>query len=86
MNAGVANSFPVGPEVSRYSVGSAFHDHGGYGMRNLQIDPANVTDMLPSQTRSDPENITLDTDGIRAQVIRPRKKVTMPGLTPGTRS
>ncbi|KAI9877439.1 MAG: hypothetical protein M1830_003896 [Pleopsidium flavum] len=64
MNAGMESSFPIGPEASRYPVGSLFQENRLAGM----------IDTHASETRSDPNALTLDTSGPSAQVIKPKKK------------
>lgn len=70
-----ASSFPVGPEASRYPVASLFQNNGGFSMSPLQLEPSRMTDMYPSQTRLDPEALTLDTSGASAQIVKPKKQV-----------
>lgn len=71
----IASSFPVGPEASRYPVSSLFRDNGGFGMPYPQNDPSGMAVVYPSQTRLDPEALTLDTSGASAQILKPKKKV-----------
>lgn len=70
-----ASSFPVGPEASRYPVRSLFRDNGGFDVPYPQNESASMTDGYHSQTRSDPEALTLDTSGASAQIIKPKRKV-----------
>lgn len=75
----IASSFPVGPEASRYPVSALFRDNGGFDMPHTPNDPSGMTDMYPSRTRSDPQALTLDTSGASAQIVKPKKKVSVSG-------
>ena len=77
----IASSFPVGPEASRYPVASLFQDNGRFNISQSQNDPSGTTEMYPSQTRSGPEALTLDTSGASAEIIKPKRKV---GRLPAT--
>jgi len=76
MNAGMASSFPIRPEASRYPVGSLLQENSGFASANVQHGLADATDNYPSQTRYGPETLTVDTSGPSAQVIKPKKKVS----------
>ena len=73
----IAKSFPVGPEASRYSVDSLLRDNSGYSISHPGNDPLGMTDMYPLQAQVDPQALTLDTSGASAQIVKPRKKVSV---------